>query len=89
LFLVTVADAQGLSFYSDVSIGRHLAIEDGVLAHARQQLQQAHLIAYDKPLYQVLALDPPALPPTPAPRNGSAQIESVGQILQHILGEKP
>ena len=88
LFLVTVADAQGLSFYSDASIGRHLAIDNGVLARARRQLQQAQLIAYDKPLYQVLALDPPTLPQTPARRNGCGQIESVGQILQHLLGEK-
>ena len=56
LFLVTVADAQGLSYYSDRAIGRHLNMDSVELSAARQQLVQADLIAYQKPLYQVLAL---------------------------------
>jgi hypothetical protein len=62
LFLVTVADAQGLSYYSDPAIGRHLKIDAVALSAARQQLVQADLIAYRKPFYQVLALpdDPKA-----------------------------
>ncbi len=61
LFLLTVADAQGLSFYSERSIGRHLAMAADRLDHARKELLHADLIAYQDPLYQVLSLDGPQL----------------------------
>jgi len=64
LFLVTVADAQGLSFYSDASIARVLRWETLQVAAARQRLVQADLIAHRPPLYQVLSLDP--LAPRPS-----------------------
>ena len=57
LFLVTVADARGLSFYSERSIGRYLAIPPERLDSAREELLRADLIAYQNPLYQVLSLD--------------------------------
>lgn len=86
LFLVTVADAQGLSYYSDASISRHLNLDAVALAAARQQLIQADLLAYQKPLYQVLALpeekNPPGVALTP-PRSG--QVRSVGEILRSAL----
>jgi hypothetical protein len=56
LFLVTVADCQGLSYYSDVSICERLAMDAPMLASARICLRKAGLIVYKKPLYQVLAL---------------------------------
>jgi hypothetical protein len=59
LFLVTVADAKGLSYYSDASLARRLSMEPGRLGQARQALVGAGLIAYERPLYQVLALDSP------------------------------
>ena len=64
LFLLTVADAQGLSYYADGSIGRMLSLRPEQLATAREGLIHAELIAYEAPLYQVLALDPtsPAAP---------------------------
>jgi hypothetical protein len=83
LFLVTVADVQGLSYYSDAAIGRHLHLEPLRLAAARQQLERADLIAYRKPLYQVLSLPEPAAAP-PSPRSGQAQ--SAGDILRRALG---
>jgi hypothetical protein len=61
LFLVTVADARGLSFYSERSIGRYLALAADRLDHARKELLRADLIAYQRPLYQVLSLDGPQL----------------------------
>lgn len=85
LFLVTVGDVHGLSYYSDAAIGRHLNLEAAALAAARQQLLQADLIAYQKPLYQVLALaeeDHGATAPA-APRTG--QLRSLGEILRHAL----
>ena len=76
LFLVTVADGQGLSYYSDAGIGKLLPLDESALARARQELIRARLIAYEKPLYQVLSLDPPV------PRSGHA--ESLGQILRQM-----
>ena len=57
LFLVTVADAQGLSFYSDESLCERLSMTPAVLGQARQALIACALVAYQRPLYQVLALD--------------------------------
>jgi hypothetical protein len=56
LFLVTVADCQGLSYYSDVSVCERLSMDAPTLASARICLHKAALVAYKKPLYQVLAL---------------------------------
>jgi hypothetical protein len=57
LFLVTVADAQGLSYYSDSVLARRLSMAPARLAQARADLLRAGLIAYQRPLYQVLALE--------------------------------
>jgi hypothetical protein len=57
LFLLTVADVRGLSFYSERSIGRYLAMTADRLDYARKELLRADLIAYRDPLYQVLSLD--------------------------------
>lgn len=84
LFLVTVADVQGLSFYSDSSIGRRLRLDSVQLAAARQQLERAGLIAFQKPLYQVLALDPEtALPEQTTQRTN--QTHSVADILRRVI----
>ena len=85
LFLVTVGDAQGLSYYSEAAIGRQLKLDLLQLVSARQQLELAGLIAYQKPLYQVLALPEPSpelVVPT-APRHG--QVQCVGDILRRVL----
>lgn len=85
LFLVTVADAQGLSFYSDAALCRRLTMDQVTLSAARRQLVQIDLIAYRKPLYQILSLpeDPKSLPELTAPRTGEAQ--SVSAILRRAL----
>ena len=59
LVTVTVADAQGLSYYSDAALGRMLHLSPEQLGQARQQLLAADVLAYEKPLYQVLALPNP------------------------------
>ena len=59
LFLVTVSDADGLSYYSDVVVNRYLNMDIGLLRCSRRELQDAELIAYKRPLYQVLGLDKP------------------------------
>lgn len=84
LFLVTVSDVQGLSYYSDAAIGRRLKLDPLELAAARRQLMQADLIAYQKPLYQVLALESA---PTVASPARAGQVQSVGQVLRRLLPE--
>jgi hypothetical protein len=81
LFLTSVADAQGLSYYSDASLMRRLKMDQLVLSASRRQLLQAGLIAYEKPLYQVLSLDPAG-----APRSGPI---SVGDLLRRAMGGQP
>ena len=66
LFLVTVADAQGLSYYADTSLARRLSMAPARLEMARNDLIRIGLIAWQRPLYQVLALDVPAPSPSPA-----------------------
>lgn len=85
LFLVTVADVQGLSFYSDAAVCRRLNMDPASLSAARRQLIGADLIAYRKPLYQVLSLpeDPKSSPESAAPQTGEAR--SVAAILRRAL----
>ena len=82
LFLVTVADAEGLSYYSDASLSRHLHLDGVTLAKARQQLVAADVVAYQSPLYQILGLDAPSV--APSPRSG--ELRSAGDILRAVLG---
>ncbi len=85
LFLVTVADADGLSWYSDEALCRQLSCEAAQLRHDRAELQQAALIAYRRPLYQVLDLTPAPLPAPGTVRHGGEAV-AVGDILKSILG---
>jgi hypothetical protein len=57
LFLITVADCQGLSYYADSSLCERLAMDSATLTSARACLVTSRLVAYKRPLYQVLALD--------------------------------
>ena len=87
LVLVTVADAQGLSYYSEATLSRLLKLEPGQLAHCREQLVGADLLAYHKPLYQVLALPPAQAVVVPTgPRIGQAL--SLGALLRRVCQEK-
>jgi hypothetical protein len=85
LFLVTVADVQGLSYYSDASLGRHLHLDAVQLSAGRRQLIDLDLIAYRKPLYQVLSLpeETAVAPATESPRSG--QVQSVAEVLRRAL----
>jgi hypothetical protein len=72
------AVALGLSYYSDASLMRRLKMDPLALPASRQQLVQAGLIAFEKPLYQVLSLEPAG-----APRSGPIR---VGELLRQALG---
>jgi hypothetical protein len=57
LFWVTVADAQGLSYYADASVARRLRITSDDVSASRAELIRAGLLAYEPPLVQVLSLE--------------------------------
>ena len=82
LFLVTVGDAQGLSYYSDASVTARVPLDRHELLRARHALIDAGLIAFEPPLYQVLSLDLDA-PATPAPRRSSAPLR-LSEVLQQL-----
>ena len=81
LFLVTVGDAKGLSYYGDTSITKRLSMDQSALNEARANLIRAGLIAWKKPLYQVLALEE-AKGEKPAPRANMGNALSLGEILK-------
>ena len=70
LFLVTVADAQGLSYYGSSSLMQRLHLSTEELIAARQQLIDLELVAFSAPLYQVLAI----AGTTAAPRTTSTSL---------------
>jgi hypothetical protein len=57
LVLVAVGDEYGLSYYSERALGSLLALPLSEIAAARRRLEAADVLAYEAPLYQVLALD--------------------------------
>ena len=79
LFLVTVGDAQGLSYYSDASLTARVPLDRHELRHARSALIVAGLIAFEPPLYQVLSLDD--APTTPTQRR-NAPARRLSEVLQ-------
>lgn len=54
LFLITVSDAQGLSYYSVQNICNRIGMEEAELKFALGELTQQKLVAYSAPFYQVL-----------------------------------
>lgn len=90
LFLCTVADRQGLSYYSAARIGELLGFAAADLRQARAELEAAGLVAYRRPFYQVLSLEPEvfALPPSPLENRGG-QPGSVAEILRSMMEVKP
>lgn len=74
LFLVTVADCEGLSYYGAATLASRLHLSETELAATRSELIALELIAWQAPLYQVLALPTrraPACPTQQAARPAS------------------
>jgi hypothetical protein len=87
LLLVTVADAQGTSYYSDTVAAGLLSLSVRELREARAQLIATGLVAYQAPFYQVLSLDPvpgAPLPPT-SPRTSEAL--PIAEILRRMTSQ--
>jgi hypothetical protein len=88
LFLVTVADQEGLSYYSDATLMSRLGMDAQTLSSARRNLIRAGMIAYEDPLYQVLSLEP-SLENGPNVRS-STQADTpvpIGRLFKQLLGE--
>ncbi len=81
LFLVLVCDAFGLSFYSDRSICRLLRYPLPNLRNARDTLLDLDLIAYEPPLYQVLALPGNETDPEPSSSQGVSSFAALNQLI--------
>jgi len=82
LFLLTVADHRGLSYYSQPSLMKQLNLGTLKFTQARMELLQAKLIAYKHPLYQVLSLIPS--PKSEPVRQTSSSPIHIKQILQQL-----
>jgi len=88
LFLVSVGDSEGLSYYSEIGISKLLTLKS--VSCCRRELEQADLIAYDNGIYQVLELSqvitfkgqdsPAAARPTPK-RRQKVLSEETGQAV--------
>jgi hypothetical protein len=91
LFLVTVADAQGLSYYAAPSLCQRLSLTSTELHQARQALITRGLVVYQPPLYQVLSLDaaPPGAAPSAVPvaaEDDPVDFKAVFARLWEVLG---
>lgn len=100
LFLATVGDVNGVSFYSDKTLQKRLTLSQETLLAARQLLVRERLLAYQKPFYQVLGLpsdDPQptatkilthatyqAGPAGPTEAERELALHSLGQILSGL-----
>ena len=81
LFLVTVADAQGMSYYGAATLAQRLHLSTEELGAVRAQLVELELIAYQAPLYQVLAL-----PGTQATRRAAGTVPAPAAVRESRAG---
>ena len=81
LFLVCVGDEKGLSYYGDPSIMDRLSMDQQTLDMARSELIKNSLIAWQKPIYQVLCLEPVV----DQRKRGEGSAMSLGEILKHAM----
>lgn len=91
VFLVLVADRNGLSYYSFDKICTLLRISLDEYLLARNALIDHDLIAFDGHLYQVLSLPPQPLPSPASPLPTSQTMQehdpaTIRQILTRSLG---
>jgi hypothetical protein len=83
-FLAAVGDKHGLSFWSDATIAGRLRMTEAAVEGARWELERRDLIAYEKPLYQVLSvLD--SISPAPARRSEPTLL---AEILRQLASSK-
>ncbi len=79
LFLICVGDDKGLSYYGDNSIMIKLSMDQQTLQTARSDLMLNALIAWQKPIYQVLCLVPAHK------RRRAGTVMSLGDVLKNAM----
>ena len=87
LFLLTVADARGLSYYSQPRLMKSLKMGALRFMQARHELMDTRLIAYQHPLYQVLALGADSVHKQPMGKSQPESAQSpvaIKEILQKL-----
>jgi hypothetical protein len=89
LFVLTVADAQGLSFYGEESLCRALSMSAEQLTQARASLMRIGLIAYERPLYQVLSLDTHHAASSPRQRTPQPMDTVLARVHEHLKRKAP
>ena len=77
LFLVTVANEDGISWYSEEKLCLLTGLESGDLSSARRELSSLSLLAYSRPVYQVLEL--PRRPVPAAARTASSDDDALSR----------
>jgi len=88
LFLCTVADAQGASYYSVSAAGKILSFSSAQLREARAELVSAGLIAHRPPFYQVLSLESkPGVASVQPPEPRAGEVRSIGEIFRAMMEE--
>jgi hypothetical protein len=85
VLLVCASDAQGLSYYSAPRLAQLLQLEPTALSEARRELIGLGLIAYQKPLYQLLSLEGELQEHQSQPPQRSAA-DSEPQAIEAIAG---
>ena len=87
--LCTVGDAQGISYYSDGAVAGMLGWDGDTLRRARCELIEAGLIAYGRPFYQVLSLDPAKMEDEGSQLEGSERsLSEMVEALRKSLAEE-
>ncbi len=85
LFLITVADARGLSYYSDSTLSKRLSMDHLAIGRARNELIRLELIAWKKPIYQVLPIKETLQGSSKqTPSRPKGQLLSIGDIFKQI-----
>jgi len=89
-FLVLVSDPMGLSFYSTSTLSTHLKISASAIRAARAALVREGLIAFKRPLYQVLSLPVPVKRAPPArTARGDAGPVPLASLFSDLEKETP
>jgi len=84
LFLVTVADARGLSYYGHARLIGQLKFSTTRLVQARTELITQGLISYQPPLYQVLSIESEKVNThTDSKENTPHQLQAIKQLLSN------
>lgn len=86
LFLATVGDRHGLSFYGEHTLAARLRLTPSALSKAREELLLLDLIAHQPPLTQVLSLPQCGVRRRAEPGQGLSQL---GDVLRQAASAAP